>query len=105
MLEVQEIERPTAGPGEVLIKMAAAGVNPVDTQVRAGSWVPDEMGHPPMVLGWDVAGLVAEVGDGVASLEPGDRVFGMPSFPELARCDAEYVIAPEAHVARAPAAL
>jgi NADPH:quinone reductase-like Zn-dependent oxidoreductase len=105
VLAAEQLERPSPAAGEVLIEMAAAGLNPVDTQVRAGSWVPDEMGRPPMVLGWDVAGVIAEVGDGVASLEPGDRVFAMPSFPELGRCDAEYVIAPEAHVARAPAAL
>jgi NADPH:quinone reductase-like Zn-dependent oxidoreductase len=105
VLVAEEVERPAPAAGEVLIEMAAAGLNPVDTQVRAGSWVPDEMGRPPMVLGWDVAGVVAEVGGGVTSMEPGDRVFGMPSFPQLARCDAEYVIAAESHIARTPAAL
>jgi NADPH:quinone reductase-like Zn-dependent oxidoreductase len=105
VLVAEQVERPAPVAGEVLIEMAAAGLNPVDTQVRAGSWVPDAMGRPPMILGWDVAGVIAEVGDGVTSLEPGDRVFGMPSFPELARCDAEYVIAPEEHIARTPAAL
>ena len=105
VLVAEQAERPAPAPGEVLIEMAAAGINPVDTQVRAGSWVPDAMGQPPMILGWDVAGTIAEVGDGVTSLEPGDRVFGMPSFPELARCDAEYVIAPAEHIARTPGAL
>src|SRR5215218_9019087 len=93
VLEVQEVERPVAGPGEVLIKTATAGVNLVDTQVRAGEWVPDEMGEPPMILGWDVAGSVAEVGEDVSGFKPGDRVFGMPGFPGLGRCDAEYVVA------------
>lgn len=106
VLVAEQVERPSPAAGEVLIEMAAAGLNPVDTQVRAGSWVPDAMGRPPMILGWDVAGVIAELGDRmVSSLEPGDRVFGMPSFPELARCDAEYVIAREEHIARAPAAL
>ena len=94
VLVAEQVERPAPAAGEVLIEMAAAGLNPVNAQVRAGSWVPDAMGRPPMILRWDVAGVIAEVGDGVTSLEPGDRVFGMPSFPELARCDAEYVIAP-----------
>lgn len=105
MLEVQEIERPTPGPGEVLIKTAVAGVNPVDTQVRAGSWVLREMGKPPMVLGWDVAGTVEELGDGVSDFETGDRVFGMPGFPALGRCDADYVMASVREVARAPDSL
>lgn len=105
VLVAEQVERPAPAAGEVLIEMAAAGLNPVDTQVRAGSWVPDAIGRPPMILGWDVAGVIAEVGDGVSSWEPGDRVFGMPSFPELARCDAEYVIAREERIARAPAAL
>ncbi len=104
-LAVEQVERPAPGPGEVLIEMAAAGLNPVDTQVRSGEWVLEAMGGPPMVLGWDVAGTVAEIGSGVASLGVGDRVFGMPSFPELGRCDAEYVMAPEAHIAAAPAGL
>lgn len=105
VLEIQEVERPTTSPGEVLIKTAAAGVSPVDTQVREGSWVLEEMGEPPMILGWDVAGTVEEVGDGVTGFGPGDRVFGMPRFPVLARCDADYVAAPAAEIARAPDSL
>jgi NADPH:quinone reductase-like Zn-dependent oxidoreductase len=105
VLGLEDVERPEPGPGEILIEMAAAGLNPVDTQVRAGAWLLQEMGRPPMVLGWDVAGLVARAGDGVTSFAAGDRVFGMPSFPQLARCDAEYVLAPERTVALAPAAL
>src|SRR5690349_16266350 len=105
VLRVDDVERRTPGAGEVLIEMRAAGLNPVDTQVRAGDWVPAETGKPPMILGWDVAGVVAEAREGVASVAPGDRVFGMPSFPELARCDAEYVIAAEARIARTPDAL
>src|SRR3954449_7948329 len=105
VLEVQRVERPEAGPGELLIKTAAAGVNPVDTQVRSGDWVPEEMGEPPMILGWDVAGTVAEVGEGVAGYERGDRVFGMPGFPGPGRCDAEYVLAAADEIARAPDSL
>ena len=102
VLEVLDVERPKPGPAEVLIRTAAAGVSPVDWQVRAGSWVPDAMGEPPMILGWDVAGRVEEAGDDVLRFEPGDRVFGLPRFPELARCDAEYVAAPERFLALIP---
>ena len=54
----------------LLIRVAAAGLNPVDTQVRSGSWVPEEMGEPPMVLGWDVAGTVEEAGDATSGFTP-----------------------------------
>src|SRR4029077_10345939 len=80
-LVAEQVERPAPAPGEVVIEMAAAGLNPVDTQVRAGSWVPDAMGRPPMILGWDVAGTIAEVGDGVTSFESGVRFFGVSPFP------------------------
>jgi NADPH:quinone reductase-like Zn-dependent oxidoreductase len=102
VLEVREIECPAPAPGEVLIEAKAAGVNPVDTQVRAGAWVPDEMGDPPMILGWDVAGTVAEVGEDVSGIGSGERVFGMPRFPGPGRCDAEYVVAFPGEIARAP---
>jgi NADPH:quinone reductase-like Zn-dependent oxidoreductase len=105
VLALEEVERPKPGVGQVLIETRAAGLNPVDTQVRAGAWVPEEIGEPPFILGWDVGGIVVEVGEGADSFAPGDRVLGMPSFPALARCDAEYVIAGEAQIVRAPGAL
>jgi NADPH:quinone reductase-like Zn-dependent oxidoreductase len=105
VLELQDVEHPKPQPGEVLIKAKAAGVNPVDTQVREGSWVPKAIGKPPMILGWDIAGVVEDVGDHVARFTPGDRVFGMPRFPALARCDAEYVTAPSGSVADTPDSL
>jgi NADPH:quinone reductase-like Zn-dependent oxidoreductase len=105
VLEVREVERPEIQSDEVLIRPAAAGVNPVDTQVRSGDWVLEEMGEPPMILGWDVAGTVEEVGDAVSAFAPGDRVFGMPRFPALGRCDAEFVAAPTRHIARIPDSL
>jgi NADPH:quinone reductase-like Zn-dependent oxidoreductase len=105
VLEVQEVERPVPASGEVLIESAAAGVNPVDTQVRAGTWVPEEMGEPPTILGWDLAGTVAELGEEVSGFEPGERVFGMPRFPGPGCCDAEYVVAFPREIARAPDSL
>ena len=105
VLEPREVERPELQVDEVLIRVAAAGLNPVDTQVRSGDWVLEEMGEPPMILGWDVAGTVEEVGDAVSGFAPGDRVFGMPRFPALARCNAEYVAAPSGHIAPTPDSL
>ena len=105
VLELQEIERPEPRGDELLIRVAAAGLNPVDTQVRAGDWVPEETGEPPMILGWDVAGTVEEAGGAISGFAPGDRVFGMPGFPALGRTDAEYVAVPSKEVAHAPDSL
>jgi NADPH:quinone reductase-like Zn-dependent oxidoreductase len=105
VLDVRDVDRPAPQSNEVLIRMAAAGLNPVDTQVRAGSWVQDEMGEPPMILGWDVSGTVEVAGDEASGFAAGDRVFGMPRFPALARCDAEYVTAHSGDIAHIPDSL
>jgi NADPH:quinone reductase-like Zn-dependent oxidoreductase len=99
VLVVDEVERPEPGPTEVLVRVAAAGVNPVDWKVRAGGGF---LGEPPFTVGWDVAGVVEAVGYGVTWLAPGDRVFGMPRFPREAACYAEYAVSPSRHLARIP---
>jgi NADPH:quinone reductase-like Zn-dependent oxidoreductase len=96
---VEEVERPEPGPTEVLVRVAAAGVNPVDWKVRQGGGF---LGEPPFTVGWDVAGTVEAVGRGVTWLAPGDRVFGMPRFPKEAACYAEYVVSPSRQLARTP---
>src|SRR3954471_19278720 len=105
VLELQEIARPEPAPTEVLVRVAAAGLNPVDWKVREEPWLPDLMGETPLILGWDVAGTIEAVGYGVTRFAPGDRVFGMPWFPRLARAYAEYVTAPTRHFARTPDSL
>jgi NADPH:quinone reductase-like Zn-dependent oxidoreductase len=105
VLEIQEVQRPNPDATEVLVRVAAAGINPVDWKVRSQPWLPEMMGEPPMILGWDVAGTVEEVGRGVTRFAPGDRVFGMPWFPRLAGAYAEYVTAPSRQFARTPDAL
>jgi NADPH:quinone reductase len=70
------IARPQAGPGEVLVKVAASGVNPLDTKIRAGAAA--HARHPfPAILGIDLAGTVAAVGAGVSAFRVGDEVYGM----------------------------
>ncbi|MGZ3097034.1 NADP-dependent oxidoreductase [Streptomyces sp. H72] len=102
-LSEREIERPEPGLGEVLVRVRAAGVNPVDWKTRAtGSLI--EWGTLPAV-GWDVSGSVEAVGPGVGVFRPGDEVFGMPLFPRQAGGYAEYVVAPARHLARKPAGL
>ena len=63
------------------------------------------VGEPPIILGWDVAGVVEEISRSLTRFAPGDRVFGMPWFPRLARAYAEYVTAPARQLARTPDAL
>ncbi|MDH5021433.1 NADPH:quinone reductase [Halobacterium rubrum] len=67
------VDRPTPGEGELLVEVAAASVNPVDTYFRDGSYEPVGL---PFTPGVDYAGTVAAVGDGVEGFEAGDRVFG-----------------------------
>ncbi|MYM74029.1 zinc-binding dehydrogenase [Duganella sp. FT134W] len=75
-LTQQEITRPAAGPGQVLVKVHASGVNPLDTKIAAGK-ADHARAVLPAVLGIDLAGVVDSVGDGVQGFAPGDRVYGM----------------------------
>lgn len=99
VLELVEVPRPEPPATEVLVRVSAAGVNPVDWKVRARGGF---LAPPPFTVGWDVAGVVEEVGFGVTRFAPGDRVFGMPRFPREAAAYAEYVTSPSRQLARTP---
>ncbi|OLT05541.1 NADPH:quinone reductase [Pseudonocardia sp. CNS-004] len=105
VLSVETLPRPVPLPTEVLVRVHAAGVNPVDWKTREGHGMAAVLGDPPFVLGWDVAGVVEEVGFGVTTLAVGDRVHGMPWFPRAAGGYAEYVTAPARQFTRSPASL
>ena len=76
VLEYGELPLPVAGPGEALVRVFAAGVNPVDLAVREGQLREVVPAQFPVVPGWDLAGVVEAVGEGVGDLIPGDRVWG-----------------------------
>ncbi|MFC0114672.1 NADP-dependent oxidoreductase [Kibdelosporangium aridum] len=97
-----DIPRPEPAPTEVLVRVVSAGINPVDAKTRAGGGMAGVLGQPPFVLGWDVSGVVEEVGFGVHTLKPGDEVYGMPWFPRQAGGFSEYVTAPSRHFALKP---
>ena len=78
VLEVQERPDPAIGPGQVRIDVAASGINFADVMARMGLY-PDAP-KPPCVVGYEVAGTVAEVGEGVTALAPGQRVLAGTSF-------------------------
>jgi NADPH:quinone reductase-like Zn-dependent oxidoreductase len=105
VLELQEVERPEPIPTEVLVRVTAAGINPVDWKTRQHGGFQSAVGDPPLILGWDVAGVVEEVDPDVTRFAPGDRVFGMPWFPRVAAAYAEYVTSPARQLARTPDAL
>ncbi|MER8841498.1 MULTISPECIES: zinc-dependent alcohol dehydrogenase family protein [unclassified Mesorhizobium] len=73
---LSEVSRPVPGDGEVLVRVRASGVNPLDTKIRAGAAAHAK--HPlPAILGIDLAGVVEQVGPSVTAFKRGDEVFGM----------------------------
>lgn len=102
VLSVVDLPRPTPRTNEILVRVEAASVNPTDWKHRANGGF---LGQPPFVLGWDLSGVVEEVGIGVARFSPGDEVFGMLSYPFGHGSHAEYVAAPAAWFAPKPASL
>ena len=86
----------------MLVRVAAVGINPVDWKIRKSGGNPNAVGEPPLILGWDIAGVVEEGGGSLTRFAVGDRVFGMPWFPRLARAYAEYVTSPSRQLARTP---
>ncbi|MFF0750536.1 NADP-dependent oxidoreductase [Streptomyces sp. NPDC004267] len=102
VLKLVERDRPVPGPTEILVRVHAAGVNPVDWKTRAAGtlYVPGDG-----VVGWDVSGVVEAVSRGVTLFRPGDEVYGMPGFPRMVGGYAQYVAAPARHFAPKPAGL
>jgi NADPH:quinone reductase-like Zn-dependent oxidoreductase len=103
VLKLGEVERPTPGLAEILVRVHAAGINPTDWKSRSGNGAAARTF--PLILGYDVAGVVEEVGPGVTLYRPGDEVLGMPLFPQLPGAYAEYVAAPARHFVPKPASL
>lgn len=103
VLRVEEIDRPTPGEDELLVEVEAAGVNPVDTYFREGSYAPASL---PFTPGVDYAGHVIECGTAVTSFDLGDRVFGTGiGNAEYQGAYAEYATVPVDRTVRLPAAV
>lgn len=100
----EDADRPTAGPGQVVVQVAATAFNPVDAAIRAGYL---QQVYPlsfPHVPGFDVAGTVAELGAGVTGLGVGDQVVGFLPM-DRSGAAAEYALAPADVLTRAPASI
>ena len=104
VLEVAEVPTPTPGPGQVLVAVRAAALNPVDLAMRQGLMA-SAIGEPfPLGLGWDVAGTIAAVGEGVTGRAVGDEVVGLrDEFVGPTGAHASHVVLPADAVTRAPA--
>jgi NADPH2:quinone reductase len=103
-LQLEELPTPAPEEGELLVRLHAAGVNPVDTKLRSkGTYYPELM---PAILGCDGAGVVEEVGDGVSRFRPGDEVWfcngGIGGDPG---CYAEYTVIDQQYASRKPSSI
>jgi NADPH2:quinone reductase len=92
---------PLPAAGEMLVKVRAAGLNPVDYKTRMGKGIAAGISLPA-ILGWDIAGEVVSLGDGIHKFDIGDRVFGLSSFPNLGSAYAEYAVVQENEFAIIP---
>ncbi len=99
-----QIEIPTVSEGEVLIKVKAISINPVDYKARESEGMLNAVLGPekPWILGWDISGSVEALGENVSAYKVGDSVFGMINFPGHGKGYAEYVAAPITHIAKKP---
>ncbi|MFP5345358.1 MAG: NADP-dependent oxidoreductase [Gammaproteobacteria bacterium] len=104
VLRYEDAPRPVPGPGEVLIRVHAAGVNPVDWKIREGRLQGRISHHLPLTLGWDVAGVIEQPGPGVTQFNVGDAVYARP---DLARdgAYAEYIAVRASEAALKPKSL
>lgn len=102
--QVMELSKPQVKPGTILVRVAAAGINPFDWKLIDGILDGKMPHHFPMVLGVDGAGTVEAVGEGVTHFKTGDNIYGQFIHSPIGEGSyAEYVVVPEkAAIARAP---
>jgi NADPH:quinone reductase-like Zn-dependent oxidoreductase len=105
-LQLVDVEPPPVAPDGVLLRVRAAGLNPVDWKTREGRQADRFPYHFPLVLGWDAAGVVEKVGAAVTWFRPGDEVFGYVRRHDLQYGTfAEYTTGPEGFFAPKPPSL
>jgi len=103
-LHLVDIPKPIIKDDEVLVNVKAISLNPADAKPK----YVDKMlnmffgEERPIILGWDIAGTISEIGKDVKNLKVGDDVFGMVNFPGVGNAYAEYVASPAAHLAKMP---
>ncbi|MCC3151741.1 NADP-dependent oxidoreductase [Hymenobacter sp. BT770] len=105
-IQVGTLDVPAVGEGEVLVRVKAVGVNPVDSAIRAG-YLQQALPHVfPIIPGWDVAGVVVERGYSARRFAVGDEVYAYARRPTVQHGTfAEYIVLPESYLARRPHSL
>ena len=103
-LHLTEIETPLFSAQEVLIKVSSVSINPVDLKIRQGvKMVGRERDELPVILGWDLSGVIEYVGSEVTAFKAGDEVFAMINYPGFGNAYAEFVVARPEQLAHKPA--
>lgn len=103
VLKVQDVKKPEPTADQVLIRIKAIGINPVDTKVRAGTNRISKMIRLPTVIGWDVSGVIESCGAKVTDFQEGDEVFGCIGFPGAGGGYAAYAVASPGLLVKKPA--
>ncbi|HEY1164072.1 MAG TPA: NADP-dependent oxidoreductase [Chitinophaga sp.] len=104
VLQQVDLPVPEIKDDEVLIQVKAISINPVDIKTRLGKGMSGRLkGIEPLILGWDISGIICAVGPAVNTFKQGDEVFGMVNFPGHGKGYAEYVAAPADQLALKPA--
>jgi NADPH:quinone reductase-like Zn-dependent oxidoreductase len=103
-LQLAQVSIPSIGDDEVLIRAKAISINPVDIKTRIGKSLYHELkeSNDEIILGWDVSGIIVQVGKRVTEYKEGAEVFGMVNFPGHGKAYAEYVAAQTCHLALKP---
>ena len=102
-IQTGQLDKPEAGEGEVLVRIKAAGVNPVDAAVAKGMLKDAIPGEFPLIPGWDMAGVVEDTGHAARRFQAGDEVYAYARRPTIQHGTfAEYIAIPEAYLAERP---
>jgi NADPH:quinone reductase-like Zn-dependent oxidoreductase len=101
VMQLDQIPVPEPGADEVLIRVYASSVNPVDWKIREGQRKEKFPGKLPLTMGWDVSGIITEVGENVKYLQVHDDVYGRPD-PTRDGAFADYIVVKENQVAHKP---
>lgn len=103
-LVLSNIDMPKISENEVLVQVKAISINPVDVKTRQGKGMYGRLKEiSPLILGWDISGVVVETGSAVTEFLVGDEVFGMVNFPGHGQAYAEYIAAPASQLSVKPA--
>lgn len=100
VLQYEDAPKPELEPGTVLVAVHAVGINPVDWKCRQRGMIVER--PLPIILGWDISGVVEGAAPDVTKFQAGDEVYGMVGFPDLGNAYAEYLVAKPEHLALKP---